>query len=200
MELLHSLQKNTACYGSEVFAFNLPVPGTCKPTRWCTINCYAKSIRLDKSHRQARYKISLSKQFPDLIIKEIKKKKIKFVRLHATGDFYSNDYIKKWIRIAENSPATFFRTSTRRRDLTPGMIKLNALKNFVVRESLDPSRTRPVMNLPLVAVEGTRSAKNFFRCPLNCNKCNYYCWRHKVNVLLPVFYHTKDGNFLIPDL
>ena len=200
MELLHNLQGNIACYGPEVFAFNLPAPQTCRPTKWCIANCYTQSIHLNKLHREERYKISLSKEFPNLIIKEIKRKRIKLVRLHSTGDFYSESYIKKWIKTARSCSDTLFRTSTRRRDLTQDIVKLNALKNFVVRESLDPSRTHPAMNLPLVAVEGVPLAKNFFRCLLNCNKCNYYCWYRKTNILLPIFYRAKDENFLIPDL
>lgn len=200
MELLHILQENKACYGPEVFAFNLPSPKTCKPTKWCAANCYAQSIHLNKLRREERYEISLSKEFPGLVIGEIKKKKIKLVRLHSTGDFYSKNYIKKWIKIAQNCPNTLFRTSTRRRDLTQDILRLNALKNFAVRESLDPSRIKPSMNLPVAAVEGTPLAEKFFRCPINCHKCGYYCWYHKTNILLPIFYSKKNENFLIPYL
>lgn len=198
MELLHSIQKNKTCYGPDVFVFNLPAPKTCKPTRWCATNCYAQSIHLSKLHREERYRISLLKEFPDMVIKEIKRKKIKLARLHSTGDFYSKNYVKKWAKIAENCPNTFFRTSTRRRDLARDISKLNALENFVVRESLDPSRTKPSMNLPVVAIEGTPLTKKFFRCPIDCYKCSYYCWHHKTNILLPVFYSKKNENFLIP--
>ena len=200
MELLHNLQGNIACYGPEVFAFNLPAPQTCRPTKWCIANCYTQSIHLNKLHKEERYKISLSKEFPNLIIKEIKRKRIKLVRLHSTGDFYSQNYVKKWIKIAENCPDTFFRTSTRRRDLNRDISKLNKLKNFVVRESLDPSRLKPSMDLPVVAVEGTPVTGKFFRCRIDCNKCNYYCWYHKTNILLPIFYNKKDEKFLIPYL
>lgn len=198
MELLHSLQKNKACYGRQVFAFNLPAPGTCKPTRWCAANCYAQSTRLNKLHRKERYEISLSKEFPDLVIGEIKKKKIKLVRIHSTGDFYSRNYVKKWMKIAENCPDTVFRTSTRRRDLTRDILKLNVFKNLVARESLDPSRVRPSMNLSIAAVEGTPMTEKFFRCRVDCQECGYYCWYHKTNISLPIFYNKRDENFLIP--
>jgi len=152
MELLHNTQKKT-CYSQEVFVFNLPAPGTCKPTRWCSANCYAQRSHLNKIHREARYKISLSSSFPNLIKEEIGRKKIKIVRVHSTGDFYSEDYVRKWIEIGQCCPNIFFRTSTRRLDLAEILSELNKLPNFVVRESLDPSRKEASMNLPLEVIE-----------------------------------------------
>lgn len=47
------------------------------------------------------------------IIREIRKHKIKAVRVHATGDFFSKEYVQMWIDIAIECSETVFWTYTK---------------------------------------------------------------------------------------
>lgn len=51
--------------------------------------------------------------FENQIISEIKAKKIKYVRIHATGDFFSRDYALAWFHIIKACPETIFWTYTK---------------------------------------------------------------------------------------
>lgn len=171
--------------GPEVYLFNLPIDKTCRPTAWCQKNCYGKKGNYARFKRgialalEKRYELSLSDEFAETITKEIGRRKISLVRVHVTGDFYSDEYVRKWIRIAANCPQTLFRTTTKRRDLRAAILELHSLPNFNIRESLDPSRSEPAMGLPIAAIETLEIAADFFRCARDCRKCGYVCWRQK---------------------
>jgi len=171
--------------GREVYLFNLPIDKTCRPTPWCKEHCYGKigNFSRFKKHvakgARKRYKLSLSDEFVETITKEIFRRKIKLVRVHAIGDFYSKEYVRKWVRIAKNCPQTKFRTTTKRRDFKDVILELHSLPNFNVRESLDPSFQTPTMGLPIAAIDTIDIAKNLFRCISDCKKCGYPCWHQK---------------------
>jgi hypothetical protein len=54
--------------------------------------------------------------FTAIIINEIKRKRVKpvAIRIHATGDFYSQSYLNKWIEIAAALPSVDFYAYTKR--------------------------------------------------------------------------------------
>lgn len=51
--------------------------------------------------------------FRDQIIAEIKAKKIEYVRIHATGEFFSRDYAEAWLAIIKECKTTVFWTYTK---------------------------------------------------------------------------------------
>jgi len=178
----------------KVWAFNLPAIITCTPTKWCLAkkgkeqNCYAlkgnyKFPKVQKSYRE-RLELSKKDDFVERMIHEIDKRNPTYFRFHSSGDFYSEEYVKKVIEIAENSPDVLFRTTTRRRDLTKIIQELNSLPNFIVRESLDTERTTPKMNLPFAALSQLDivSKSNSYECKNDCPKCGYYCWGNSVDM------------------
>jgi len=59
----------------------------------------------------------------------------KYVRVHADGEFYSQEYIDKWVKIAESNPNTIFYAYTKRMKQFD-FSKVKALSNFVVHNSL----------------------------------------------------------------
>lgn len=128
---------------------------------------------------EKRYELSLSDKFVETITNEIFRRKILLVRVHVTGDFYSEEYIRKWIQIAKNCPQTRFRTTTKRRDFKSVILELYSVPNFNIRESLDPSRPEPAMGLPIAAIETLEIAADFFRCARDCRECGYTCWYQK---------------------
>ena len=52
---------------------------------------------------QFRYLATKSNDFVDDMIAEIKKKKVDILRVHDSGDYYSREYIDKWMEIAMRS-------------------------------------------------------------------------------------------------
>jgi len=191
---MNLLIRGNSKMGNKVFLFNLPAKVTCTPTSWCLEGrdgepaCYALRGRglWPSSLKGGTQRLELSKKpdFVDKVVESINKKQVKYFRLHSSGDFYSNDYVEKWINIAKQCPSTLFRTTTRRRDLTDTIQELNSLPNFIVRESLDTSRTKPKMDLPFAALSSLKIVKktDSYGCQNDCPKCNYYCWENSVNV------------------
>lgn len=108
----------------------------------------------------------------------------KYFRFHASGDFYSRDYIRKVFEIARMCPRILFRTTTRRIDFRQELEDLNKLPNFIVRESLDPARFMPATDLPFAAISTlpiVQRVPSLF-CIGDCDKCNHTCWRHDYNI------------------
>lgn len=180
--------------GPEVYLFNLPPKKTCTPTHWCLKGnngkpaCYAlrNNFLLPnvKKGAQKRYEFSRHSSFIDKMVQAINRRNPEFFRLHASGDFYSEEYVEKITEIATQCPETMFRTTTRRRDLTKVIQKLNNLPNFIVRESLDRQRTDPKMNLPFAAISSLPIVQEneSLHCINDCVKCGYGCWKSRDNM------------------
>ena len=179
--------------GDQVAIFNLPPKKTCTPSKWCLTGrdgkpmCYAlRNNFLFKNVVKSmddRYQESLKSDFVDRMIKEIKgHKNLKYFRIHASGDFYSKEYIRKWIKIAQECQDVLFRATTRRKDLKKELVKLNALSNVIIRQSLDTENIKPTMSLPFAAISSLLVAKGAMKCSNSCPKCKYSCWKKKVNV------------------
>jgi len=188
------LIKGNAMMGKEVYLFNLPPVKTCTPTKWCLgrkdskPNCYALRGNFIfpsvKQSARERYEASILDDFVDRMSLEIEKTDPKYFRFHASGDFYSEAYVKKIIEITKNFPGTLFRATTRRRDLTNIIRELNSLPNFIVRESLDTERRRPRMKLPFAAIDSLEIVQeaDSYQCLDSCPKCDHYCWKNPVNM------------------
>jgi hypothetical protein len=185
--------------GGKVFIFNLPPKLTCTPTYWCLHgkngkpSCYAQrnNFLLNNAIESSmiRYRLSLNENFVENMVKEINRKESPYVRIHSSGDFYSKEYAQKLISIAKQCPDKLFRTSTRRRDLSDVLQELNSLPNFIVRESLDAEKPTPAMGLNFATLSHlpiAKKEKTYF-CVDDCVKCNYYCWKRRVNVAFKEF-------------
>ena len=177
--------KGNSKMGTQVAVFNLPPKDTCTPTKWCMQgrggkpacyalrnNCILPSVVASTKTRLAE---SRRPDFVDRVIAELDGRFV-FARIHSTGDFYSTEYVRKWETIARALPKIRFRTTTRRRDLVTAITRLAALRNVVIRESLDPFRSEPKMGLPFAALSGMSVAKGSFKCPNACDTCGYFCW------------------------
>ena len=87
----------------------------------CKKHCYAKRhIEIYPSAKKRyviNYEISKTPEFEMLINMEITAckplKKIGILRVHVAGDFYSQDYVDKWIRIAKTHPTISFYAYTK---------------------------------------------------------------------------------------
>lgn len=107
-----------------VYNFTLPAFRTmtgdvvCPNAGVCAAGCYARQgtymfSNVAKKHA-ANYEESKLSSFTIKMIEEVRtlKKRAKkplYIRIHDSGDFYSDDYLQKWIMIARvNSDVTFY--------------------------------------------------------------------------------------------
>lgn len=188
------LVRGNSKLGNEVYCFSLPPGKTCTPSDWCLKGldgkpaCYAMRNRFKfsnvKKSLQRRYEASKRADFATRVVGELKKAMPRFFRIHVSGDFYSEEYINKWVEICQNCPEVQFRTTTRRRDLLNPMLELNSLPNVVVRESLDPSIPEPRMGLKIAALRSLKEAelRKAYVCPQHCPECGYKCWTDDIDV------------------
>lgn len=98
-------------YKSKTGEFTCPFAGVCKD------GCYAKSgAYLWGNVAQAyeyRYEVTKQENFSEIMINEIKKRKITKVRIHDSGDFYSLEYLDKWLKVMAELPEVQFYAYTK---------------------------------------------------------------------------------------
>jgi len=186
---MKTIIRGNAKLGKSVGIFNLPPVKTCTPSRWCKKNCYAlrgkHGLLNVKKGVAFRLKESRKKGFVEDAISQIKGK-YDYVRIHASGDFYSEEYVQKWIDIALACPKTLFLAFTKRTDLAGPIKALSALKNVKVRESLDDDLKKPTMGLKFSAIgeyEHPRRRDPII-CGEGCKECGYRCWHENKDVIL----------------
>jgi hypothetical protein len=103
---LNRLSKGNYKLPKSTGIFNLPAGSTCPNCKDCYDTCYARQAEIQyaavrnfraENERLARNElIELTK----LIKKQIKRQNIKIVRIHESGDFFSDDYMVAWAGIA----------------------------------------------------------------------------------------------------
>ena len=88
----------------------------------CSCNCpgcYAQGGHYVKSNVRASlaWRTFLCREFLEWVEQAIKAQiqadHIEYLRIHAAGDFFSNEYVMMWVRIAEAFPETTFWTYTK---------------------------------------------------------------------------------------
>jgi hypothetical protein len=109
--------------------------------------CYAlkeqKRWASVRNGREVRYALSLSPKFAEVITKELDKHLGKYIRVHASGEFYSQEYVNKWAKIAKANPDKVFYAYTKRDfDFT----ELEGLSNFVLHRSFVEYNGKKVAN------------------------------------------------------
>lgn len=100
-----------------IVSFNLipivhcPLAGACK--QYCYATAGMQAFRASVLKRARAFLATLREDFVDVMVKQIAKSKASKVRIHDSGDFYSAEYLLKWIRIAELSPTKQFYAYTK---------------------------------------------------------------------------------------
>jgi len=125
MELLtqnSKLKKTSKHFNKRVFNFGLPAYKSntgkvvCRMADECIKFCYAQKGAYIWSNVspafEKRLQISMQDNFVDLMVAEIKKKKVEYVRVHDSGDYYDKRYLAKWFKIAELLPNVRFYSYT----------------------------------------------------------------------------------------
>ena len=171
----------------EAAIFNLPCVKTCKKGLSCQKYCYAqKAERLYpqvKPCRENNLKETKKASFIDRVDTIIKRRKVRFFRIHEAGDFYSHEYIRRWFAICLLNPSVKFYAYTKRDDLFTGKVLEYKPKNLTLILSLDGIKedSKTVYDVPVgfdkVAI--THKTLNNcnaikgdnIKCMKNCFKC-----------------------------
>lgn len=108
--------------------------------------CYAHKaqVRFPKTvlpYRESMLAASQADSFVATIVAELSstRRSSRTVRIHESGDFYSQEYLDKWTAIAKLSPTfTFYAFTKRMKDFDFSVAK--SLPNFIVIDSLQSGK------------------------------------------------------------
>lgn len=190
------LTKGNLKLSKKVAIFNLPAGITCPgATKFCAKVCYAKKAQRNypavTPSRMKHLELTKQKDFVDIMVKEITKSKCPMVRIHESGDMYSQEYLDKWKAIATGMPKISFLAYTKSFDLDFEGIP----KNFKLYFSLDPTsdkvRASEDSVFSFIVPKGEKSPKGFYECSTVDTKTGHtqycgdsckICWKGKRNV------------------
>lgn len=180
--------------------FNLPAVETCPgATDECKRYCYAKKAeriyRGVLSCRRENLIDSRSRSFAAQAINDLSllqaRGKIKKVRIHESGDFYSQAYVNKWVVIAAALPDLIFYAYTRSYKLD--FTELQALPNVRLIFSLDDSSCRAAIKASkgfarvsrVIDKHATPKLQaDMIVCPGDCKICSICSSFNKYRVIL----------------
>jgi hypothetical protein len=133
------LREGNKHIGRSLWSWSIPAAITCPGmTRACELVCYALQFlfvftrNFDLHHSQYEWAKTAPVKFATAMIAEIRFKRVKVLRIHVAGDFFSVEYIRAWIRIARSCRGTtfvFYSRSWRVPELVPPLLELAALPN-----------------------------------------------------------------------
>jgi hypothetical protein len=130
--------------GEDIFAFNLPPVLSCPGMSAGCSFCYALRGRwvFDgvKAALARNWAASREATFAERMVREIRRRRVRILRLHASGDLYSVRYIQAWAQVARSCPDTVFYAYTRSwrlSGLRPHLERLAALANVRLWYSAD---------------------------------------------------------------
>lgn len=163
--------------GLKILSFSLPPVKTCPGmTKWCSKYCYAQKgyLKSEKIQKRWQENFEITKQadFVDMTVKILNewfKRGIDCVRIHASGDFYSQEYFDKWKEIAKRLPRMKFVAYTRSYNLDFS----NLPRNFKLFYSVDPTTEHyPSIELPKAYVPQEIAPSNAVRCLYPSTTCS----------------------------
>ena len=100
------------------------------------------------------------------------------MRIHESGDFYNQEYLDKWIQIANSVNDKKFLAFTKSHMLTFN----NIPDNMTVMYSIYPDTYKRLSGLrKFYTVYKEEVVKNALKCPSECHSC-LYCWNGKKDV------------------
>lgn len=116
------LQKTEKFHGVEIAGFDLPAGDTCPYAGACKRICYAKKGNYQFPSKKNACKDNLIASLQDDFVQRMvailngmvaNTDKPVYVRVHASGDFYSIEYARKWADIASQCPRVTFYAYTK---------------------------------------------------------------------------------------
>ena len=188
----------------DIPTFSLPTGASCPgATISCSRWCYAKKAeRLWKNVMPSRVRnLNDSKRetFVNEMSKEISKNKSFYIRIHESGDFYSQRYLEKWFEICRRFPEKKFLAYTQSYNLDYSKKPSNMVLYWTIWPD---SRCIPKTGLKAFVIDnGSRTLRNYseqpqgleiaFKCKkghgstLTCDKC-LHCFEGRGDVIFEV--------------
>jgi hypothetical protein len=137
------LQQGNTKLGEGIYTFSLPPVATCPgASPSCRRECYALRGRFHFLRDAYRRYLAESQEegFAAKMIGEIRRRWAGCVRIHVAGDFYSAEYVRKWVAIAQACPGTRFYVYTRswrNPDIVGALEELSRCRNVRLWYSCD---------------------------------------------------------------
>ncbi len=134
------LSTNTKLKRDGIYSFGIPAYKsasgmlTCPAAKNCIIGCYAKNGTYNfpsvKNAQEKRLELTKDTElFIAVIDMELRKRKVKILRIHDSGDFYSKAYLDAWLSIIELNPNIRFYAYTK---MIPLFLNKKLPANFTV--------------------------------------------------------------------
>lgn len=189
------MQKGNRKLPTNTLIWNLPSGKTCpKATKECVKHCYAKKAeRLYPQvlpFREINYNLSKDKNFSEIIESELATTDFKQIRVHESGDLYSQSYFNKWIDIANKVKNKIVYAYTKNYSLNLS----DKPKNFILIFSDDNDKftikklkEKGFNGKAKVVEKDYKLKKGEFLCNMSCKECNY-CYT-KPNKFKRVVFH-----------
>src|SRR5579871_1492877 len=94
--------------GSKIFAYNLPARTTCPGMSAVYSACYATKGRwlfpAVRSGLEWNLRTARRRHFTEDMVEELRRRKVRLLRLHSSGDFFDATYTGRWAEILDRSP------------------------------------------------------------------------------------------------
>jgi hypothetical protein len=136
--------------GGKIYAFNLPACATCPGQSAACASCYAQRGRwLFRNVRDAlawNYRLAQRQFFVAEMVEELRRRRVRVLRLHSSGDLFDAAYTRKWVEILTRSPDVVAYTYTRSwrvPAILPALVELAAVPNFRLWFSADADTGMP---------------------------------------------------------
>lgn len=118
MKLKYLSQNNKMKKSSaKIYNFGIPAQITCIGATTCKNYCYASKGAyvwpVVKAAYQRRLDLTKRDDFCEVIFEEIILSGASHIRIHDSGDFYSREYLQKWLKIADSLPHVTFYAYTK---------------------------------------------------------------------------------------
>lgn len=108
---------NSKLKADGIASFNIPPVSTCPARDKCEKICYATQgnqwMPSGYKRRVAAFKSTLADDFIEIMVSHLKSERVKVLRIHDSGDFYSPQYMLKWFEIARQLPNVIFYAYTK---------------------------------------------------------------------------------------
>lgn len=133
-----------------ILIWNLPAVKTCPNCGSCAKTCYAfkpERIRSNvKACRESNYIMSQRSSFVSDMVTLIRKLGRLVVRIHESGDFYSQEYADKWSRIAQLLPEVWFYCYTKS-PYHPDADNINVIESILPGGELNYGKAEHILPL-----------------------------------------------------
>lgn len=97
--------------------FDLPAVKSCPNSSSCHKTCYARKMETwpyIKKWRDTNFTLAKNpERLFNLLYDQLSKTKKRYIRIHSSGDFFNQEYVNLWIKVAKEFPDKMFYSYTK---------------------------------------------------------------------------------------